>query len=63
MQSLKLNHMLDLAASFLTAQNNHRALKLRVDFFIVSYNLETFHKNRLLGPELCPPPQILMLKP
>lgn len=52
MQSLKLNHMLDLAVSFYTALelckqpflNNHRTLKLGMDFFIVAYNLETSHK-------------------
>lgn len=60
MQSLKLNHMLDLALSFYIASPDHRALKFGMGFFIPLYDLETLHKDRL---NCAPPPPIHLLKP
>lgn len=60
MQSLKLNHMLDLTVSFYATPQNHGALKLGIGFFILSFNLETFHKDRLGWAKLCTHPLALM---
>ena len=60
MQSLKLNHMLDLTVSFYAPPQNHRALKLGIGFFILSFNLEAFHKDRQWWAKLCTHPLALM---